>query len=747
MRNFPLASLLLVAWAAGAGLAADSKEKPAKDAAGLEFFEQKIRPVLVEHCYGCHSVGAKKSKGGLLLDSRASIRKGGETGPAVVPGDPKKSLLLKAVRYNGLEMPPPEKGKLPDRVIADLERWIQLGAPDPRDAAASAPAGTWQEILKDRRGWWSLQPVRLPAVPGVKNAGWSPQPIDRFVLAELEKHGLGPAGEADRRTLLRRLSLILTGLPPTPREVEEFVADTAPNAYERRVDRLLSSQQFGERFASHWLDVVRYSDTHGNEWNYETPFAWRYRDYVVRVFNDDVPYDQFVREQVAGDLLAKPRWNRHARYNESAIGTMFYRFGDGNVEDCVAFPQVGYDVIDNQIDTLTKAFQATTVACARCHDHKLDAVSMKDYYALVGILHGSRQVTYTLDDPEANAGPMRRLRELKTGIREELGVTWRREAGEVGRYLLAAQAARSNAANAAELARGLDDARLKRWIEVLKADKDAEDLFAAWRSSNTSSGDGFAATWQKQAEHFNKEQRARDAFNREHYRTFADFRRGTVEGWQRGGQGLRGGASAAGDFALHHEGDALLKAVLPAGCYSHTLSDKLNGTLRSPILPAQPTESGVVRGTRISFEVVGQHHADVKLVTHHCQLADDGRWQRLGDDRPYWVTFQVPDNPAAFHTYVELTTKFDNPKFPDPIVKGNSKDKEDYRVPWDQAAASPRSSFGITRVLLHDDAKPPKAELGHLLALFTEPAPGTAAEAADRYAAVPGAGSVNSASK
>jgi hypothetical protein len=733
MRKALVASVVLML-AAGAGLPEppktpaprpEKKGKPAIDGAGLEFFEQKIRPVLVQHCYACHSVAAKKSKGGLQIDTRAALRKGGENGPAIVPGDPDKSLLIKAVRYDGQEMPPREKGKLPANVIADLERWVRMGAPDPRESAAAATAGSWEEVLKERRGWWSLQPVQRPALPEVKNAAWSPQTIDRFVLSQLEKRGLSPSAEADRRTLLRRLSLVLTGLPPTPDEIDRFLADTTPNAYEKQVDRLLASPHFGERFASHWLDVVRFSETHGNEWNYETPFAYRYRDYVVRVFNDDVPYDQFVLEQLAGDLVPSPRWNRSERLNESLIGTMFYRFGDANVEDCVLFPQIGYDVLDNQIDTLGKAFQATTIACARCHDHKLDAVSMKDYYALVGILHSSRAVSHTLDAPEMNASLLKHLKELKEEIRKEQGSVWRQDVGELARYLLAAQAHEAGAENAPDLSRGLDGERLEEWIDALVTGR--EDLLTPWRNAGTS--------WRKEAERFQKMQGERAAFNRQHYRTLVDFQHGRLEGWQARGQGLQTGVSA-GDFALHHDGDALFKAVLPAGCFTHTLSDRLNGALRSPVLPAPNNEPGAVRGTRISFEVLGQHHSDVKLVTHHCQLADDVRWQRLGDDRLSWVTFKMPEDPVAVHAYAELTTKFDNPKFPDPIIKGNSKDKEDYRIPWDKAVASPRSSFGLTRVVVHDETKPPKPDLSHWQPLFDAPLPGSSAEAADRYTAI-----------
>ncbi len=333
---------------------------------------------------------------------------------------------------------------------------------------------------------------------------------------------------------------MLTGLPPTPEEVETFVRDASPDAYEKLVDRLLASPHFGERWARHWLDVVRFSETHGNEWNYEVHHAWRYRDYLIRAFNADVPYDQFVREHIAGDLLPQPRWNRAGAFNESVIGTAFYRFGEANHDDCIALRQIGYDLADNQIDTLTKAFQATTVACARCHDHKLDAVSTKDYYALLGILRSSRLVSHTIDAPEVNAGPMRKLRELKTAMRRELGAIWLREAKDVGRYLLAAQAKRANRAEAAELAKGLDPRRLESWLAALKADKlSPEDVLVPWRTLAAASGPSFTTAWKELAERHAKDAHARAAFNEKQFVTFADFRSGSFAGWQTSGVGLR----------------------------------------------------------------------------------------------------------------------------------------------------------------------------------------------------------------
>jgi hypothetical protein len=685
----------------------------------MESFE-KVRPVLEQHCYRCHSTAAKKQRGGLLLDSRDGLRKGGDTGPAIVPGKPGESLLLKAVRQTGDVAKMPPKGKLPDAVIADLETWIKSGAPDPREASV------WEKVLAERRRWWSLQPVRPPAVPLVKDASWPRNPVDRFLLAKLEAAGLQPAEPANSRTLIRRASLVLTGLPPTREEVETFVRDTAPDAYQKLVDRLLASPHFGERWARHWLDVVRFSETHGNEWNYEVHHAWRYRDYLIRAFNADVPYDQLVREHIAGDLLSQPRWDRAGAFNESVIGTAFYRFGEANHDDCISLRSIGYDLADNQLDTLTKAFQATTAACARCHDHKLDAVSMKDYYALLGILRSSRLVSHTVDGPEVNAGPMRKLRELKTALRRELGEVWLREAKDVGRYLLAAEAKRANRHEAAELAKGLEPRRLESWLVALKADKlPSEDVFAPWRAL-TAASTPFPEAWKELAERYAKDERERMTFNEQQFVPFADFRSGTFAGWQTSGLGLRDKPTRSGDFVLVSDGDGLVKMVLPAGAFTHALSERLNGALRSPV---------VAKGKKkISFQVLGRHSSAVRLVSNNCQL-NYKNYRALTADGLQWVTFAIPEEVDSLRTYAELVTLLDNPKFPDQL-SALGGDPANYRLPYDQAAADLRSYFGVTRVVLHDGAETPRPDLTHLRPLFAGAEVSSRTDVAGRYTAV-----------
>ena len=382
-----------------------------------EFFEKKVRPILAERCYKCHSTRSEKLKGGLLLDSSESVLKGGEDGPVVTLDAPEKSKLIEAIQYQNPELQMPPKGKLPTEEIATLVEWVKMGGPWP-GKQSNAPAATIAgfDLEKRRREHWAWQPIKPQRLPAVQHKQWPATPPDRFILAGLEKNGLKPAPATDRRTLLRRVYFDLAGLPPTPDEVDEFLRDSSPKAYETVVDRLLGSPRFGERWARHWLDLVRYSETLGHEFDYSIPNAWRYRDYVIRAFNGDVPYDQFVIEHVAGDLLAKPRRHPTEHFNESVIGTGFFWLGQRE-HSPVDVRQHQAEVIDNQIDVMSKTFLGLTVACARCHDHKFDAIATKDFYALYGLLESSR---YTQEAIDSVALPKaQKLRQLKKEIRRE----------------------------------------------------------------------------------------------------------------------------------------------------------------------------------------------------------------------------------------------------------------------------------------------------------------------------------------
>ncbi len=363
---------------------------PAPDAAGLEFFEKRIRPLLAEHCYECHSAG-QKTKGGLRLDTRDGWSHGGDSGPAILPGKLDESPLIKAVRYRDKDFRMPPKRKLSDEQIAAFEKWVELGAPDPRSGLAAATTPAKRTInIEEGRKHWSYRPIAAPPLPPVKDTAWPRRDLDRFILAAQENRGLRPAPDADRATLIRRLSYDLTGLPPEPAEIDAFVNDPAPTATERLVDRLLASTAFGERWGRHWLDVARYAESLTLR-GFVLKEAWRYRDYVIDSFNRDHPFDQFLREQVAGDLLPAASLAERRR---QLTATTFLVLGNHNLEEQDK-RQLVMDVVDEQLDVIGKAILGQTIGCARCHDHKFDPIPTRDYYALAGILKNSKSLEHS----------------------------------------------------------------------------------------------------------------------------------------------------------------------------------------------------------------------------------------------------------------------------------------------------------------------------------------------------------------
>jgi mono/diheme cytochrome c family protein len=440
-----------------------------------DFFENKVRPIFAEHCYSCHSDKAEKLKGGLRLDSADGLQKGGASGPAVVPGQPDASLLIKAVRYSDpdLQMPPKNK-KLSSDQIASLETWVKMGAPVPSASALAHKVDT----ATIRAKHWAFQPVSEPKAPLVKNTRWVQTPVDNFVLASLEANKIKPAPVADRRTLVRRLSFDLLGLPPTCEEVESFVHDKDPQAYPRLVERLLASPHYGERWGRYWLDVARYADTKGylaggEERRYA--FSYTYRDYVVRAFNEDKPYDRFLVEQIAGDRVAAGE-DKHA---QAALGflTLGRRFLNNQ-----------NDIIDDRIDVVTRGTMGLTVACARCHDHKFDPISTKDYYALHGVfasshepaelplLGGIEDSTNHQDYLKQKAKIEVEIEEFKTGEIAKFTADLRQHAGE---YLLGAADAGllEDPAKFDTFAgeRKLVPTVLRRWMRYLEAKRKASD--------------------------------------------------------------------------------------------------------------------------------------------------------------------------------------------------------------------------------------------------------------------------------
>jgi len=424
---------LAAALGAGAVLAsaedAPAPKAPAKaDPKAAAFFESKIRPLLAQQCGACH--GEKAQKGGLRVDSAAAFFKGGDTGPMVVPGHPEKSSLISAISYaKDLKMPP--QGKLKPQQIADLTTWVSMGAPWPGydgTALAVTPGKPGQLFSDEQKKFWAYQPVRDSAPPAVRNKAWVKSPIDAFILQKLEAKGLKPAAATDRRTLIRRVTYDLTGLPPTPDEVRAFLADTSPTAYAKLIDRLLATSAYGERWGRHWLDIVRYADSNGLDENTAFGNAWRYRDYVIRAFNQDKPYNEFLREQLAGDLL--PASQDDAVNADRLTATGFLVLGP----KVLAEPdkqKMLMDIVDEQIDTTGKAFMGLTLGCARCHDHKFDPLPTMDYYSLAGIFKSTRAMQNLntvakayerpLADKEALAkvqAHQQRLDEKKDAVRE-----------------------------------------------------------------------------------------------------------------------------------------------------------------------------------------------------------------------------------------------------------------------------------------------------------------------------------------
>jgi mono/diheme cytochrome c family protein len=451
------------------------------DPAGLEFFESKVRPVLSEHCYQCHSAKAEKLKGGLFLDTRQGVLKGGETGPAIVPGDPTKSLLITAIRYadEHLRMPPENK-KLSADQISNLEAWVKMGAPDPRIAGTPASNAVSPAAVSTH---WAFRPVVRPPVPAVKEKRWVQTPIDAFILAKLEARGLAPSPRADKRTLLRRATFDLIGLPPTEQEMEAFLADKSPGAFASVVDRLLTSPHYGERWARHWLDVARYADTKGYVFEEERryPYAYTYRDYVIRAFNEDLPYDRFVVEQIAADRLELGDDKRPL----AAMGflTLGRRFLNSQP-----------DIIDDRIDVVSRGLMGLTVGCARCHDHKYDPVPSKDYYSLYGVfascsepaekpLLGGKSLPPEYPAYLAERGKRREELDVFRAARE--AETLGKLRSQVGDHLLAAQDASLSADQSVRenLARQrkLDPRVVQRWMSALEnLRKETNAIFAPW---------------------------------------------------------------------------------------------------------------------------------------------------------------------------------------------------------------------------------------------------------------------------
>jgi cytochrome c553 len=463
-----------------------------------ELFEKRVRPVLVARCQSCH--GGKQPRAGLDLTSAAGLARGADSGPVVDVKNPEESALLKAVGYlERIKMPP--TGKLAEAEIAALREWVRAGAPwagaTATVAPASKPPGGYSRA---QREFWSFRPLKRTAPPAVGNEAWVRTPVDRFILAKLEQHGLSPAREADKLTLLRRATLDLTGLPPTEGEIAAFLSDTAPDAYERVIERLLASPRYGEKWGRHWLDVARYADSTGADEDHRYVHSWRYRDYVIESFNRDVPYHQFIREQIAGDLLPPPAGEAVNR--RGIIATGFLALGPKLIAEQDKVKML-YDAIDEEIEVTGKAILGLTLACARCHDHKFDPISTKDYYALASIFASTRQfekiegtvsklLFVPLADRETAAAwesHQKRMEAKQQEIDQVVGEQARRYrdrlAPRMADYMVAARAvyAGKQAVEEVVAATGLNRMVLERWVEYLRPSRERRAHLEAWQEA------------------------------------------------------------------------------------------------------------------------------------------------------------------------------------------------------------------------------------------------------------------------
>ncbi len=488
----------------------------AQTQASSEFFEKKIRPILVNNCQGCHNSKAKTA--GLDLTSAEGFTHGGQNGPIVAGSDPEASRLIKAVSYNESQKMPPT-GKLKDEEIADLTTWVKMGAAWPGAAgAASAPVvrPPSREFTAAEKSFWAFQPVQDAALPAVKNRSWVQTPVDRFVLAKLEEKGLKPAAPADKITLLRRVTFDLTGLPPTEQETRAFLANKSKDAYREVVERLLASPRYGERWGRHWLDVARYADSTGNDEDHRYPYAWRYRDYVIEAFNSDLPYNQFVREQVAGDLLPSPDGRGVNARGITATGLL--ALGPKALAQKDKLKLI-YDVYDEQVDVVSKAFLGLTVSCARCHDHKFDPILTKDYYSMVAIFANTRDFSSSDGVAKMLFRPLapqkeyeqfrayeRKMNEAKLGLEDLIDgetdkYTGRLSAG-LADYMLASRRVYQDGASLASAASGknLNADVLRKWVDYLKPSPLSRPYLDEWRTASADQAPAAAAHYQTRFE-------------------------------------------------------------------------------------------------------------------------------------------------------------------------------------------------------------------------------------------------------
>ena len=699
--------------AAAAGLLGPASAQPAApaapepEAAGqAEFFESTVRPLLADNCYACHSALVDPPFGGLRLDSREGLLAGGDAGPAVVPGRPAESALVERLHGRPMLMPP--TGPLSADGIAALTRWVEMGAPWPETASAAAdppdPSAPF-DLPERRRTHWAWQPVQEAPPPEVADDAWPATPVDRFLLAALEEAGFSPAPPADPAALIRRLSFDLRGLPPAPAEIARFLGDDAPTAYVDLVDRFLASPTFGERWARHWMDLVRYSESHGSEGDPDIPFAWRYRDYLIRAFNADVPYDQLVREHLAGDLLAAPRLDASGRTNESMLGPAHFRLVEHGYqpvdpwEDRVKWT-------DNQVDVASKAFLGLTVSCARCHDHKFDAISQKDYYAFFGTLYGARPTMRAVDAPAVLETNREALAARKAEIRGRLADAWSAAAAHVGEELLAALEPEGGGAEEADGGEVADEPERAAAGDAGSApDTASGSVLAAWRALAAVDSADFPRAWRDLRAHWDAEIAARRRHNAEHFEPLWDLAGSDYAATVGHGTGRPDAPSRRGEFAVERRGDRLLNGIYPGGAYTHLLSTKHPGVIQTPRFR--------IDSDYLSFRVMGGDLSFVQLIIENYPVPRGGIYHLRYSPKADEMTWAQWDTEfwKGFTAYMEFATQDDATRF--------QLDPADSRLRHRPTRRGDGRSFiGAGRIVSHDEKRTPKEAVVPLLALL-----------------------------
>jgi Protein of unknown function (DUF1553)/Protein of unknown function (DUF1549)/Planctomycete cytochrome C/Concanavalin A-like lectin/glucanases superfamily len=649
-----------------------------------QLFEARIRPVLASACYNCH--GVERQKSGLRLDWRDGLLQGGKRGPAIVPGDPDKSLLVQAIAHSHAELKMPKDAEpLSAATIDSFREWIRAGAPDPRDQPPSAGAehsADWPAVFALRKQWWCWQPLKQvepPDVPGAEH------PVDRFLRAKTNEAGLTPAPAADPATILRRLHFTLTGLPPAPDAIDRFNRSQILNHKSEildEIDRLLASPQFGERWARHWMDWLRYAESHGSEGDPAIPYAWRYRDYLIRALNADVPYPQLVREQIAGDLLP-PRLSADGSVNEAAIGPahlrmVFHGFTPTDaLDEFVTFT-------DNQVDVVSKAFMGLTVSCARCHNHKFDAISQEDYYALFGIFANCRPATIDVNAPGRDDAVRARMASLKQDILKAVRSEWEYHVLSLPKQLAKWQPA--------------DDAQRK------EAEGNGHGPLAAWLRLRDVPPEKFAGKWQEVSDDAAKWMLALDNWRRAPHRAKWDGLPGNLH-WYGSGADMRAVIRET-DFRLSPGGDTVIDSLLPRSLASGRLSTKDRALIASAPFKAE--------GGRLWVRAAGSGSGLRYVVRNYPRSGLIYPKSAINSALPVWFEWNL-DYWKGDLIHFEVWTA------PDAPVEAEAAERSEFTL-WEVAYPNDASlvppEVGVPLQFMSPRAKPRNRE--ELLALYTE---------------------------